>query len=45
MKLERRVEKSNLAQGSQPLNPITALKLAGYGSPFLYFPWTKQLAE
>lgn len=37
--------KSNFEQGSQPLSPTTALNLAGYGLPFPYFPWAKQVAE
>lgn len=37
--------KPNLAHGSQPLNPTTALKLGGYELPFEYFPAAKQVAE
>jgi hypothetical protein len=36
---------TNFAQGSQPLSPTTALKLAGYGFPFPYFPRVKQVPE
>ena len=36
---------SNFAHGSQPLSPIAAVKLAGYGLPFPYFPRAKQVAE
>lgn len=37
--------KTNFEQGSQPLSPTTALKLAGYVLPFVYFPRAKQVAE
>lgn len=37
--------KTYFAQGSQPLKPMIALKLIGYGLPFPYLPRAKQVAE
>ena len=37
--------KSNFEHGSHPLSPTTALRLAGYGLLFPYFPAVKQVAE
>jgi hypothetical protein len=37
--------RTNLAHGSQPLRPTARLRFTGYGLPFPYFPWAKQVAE